>query len=87
MPTHPIRVPRSTYSGTDASKLRKRQTFNELAARLEQYINAAFEERGEESYIFTYAAIASELGLTTKQVREVLIAIDGGYNGLSVTKQ
>jgi hypothetical protein len=86
MPVHPIRVPRDAYRGSNPRRLRKRQEFNELAQMLESYINDTFAKSGETGTVFIYANIAQKFNLTTEQVRDVLFAVDGGHNGITVTR-
>jgi hypothetical protein len=87
MPAYPIRVPRDSYSGKQARRVRKRQEFNEAAERLERYINDTFEKSGDDSMVFIYGFVAHDLGMTTAQVRDVLFGVDAGHNGLRVFKR
>ena len=57
-----------------------------LATRIERYVNEEFVKHGGEIYIFTYAMIASELGLDFETVQDILYGVDGGHTGIRVMK-
>ena len=87
MVTYPLSVPQKMYRGANPRQIAKAARFNELAARLESYINAQAAESGQAVQLFIYAAIASALNIDTAVVREVLYPVDGGHNGFRLSYQ
>jgi len=86
MPVYPISVPRDYYRGSNPRRCRKRQRCNEIDELCEDYLNRKISENPNEIQMYTYALIAHELSLTTKEVSEVLFGVDAGHNGITVRK-
>lgn len=86
MKTYPIRVPRKHYRGSKPAQTKKVNQHNHLAKQLEDYINADIAECDDELQQFMYPILAADLGLNTKDVRNVLFAVDAGHNGITVIK-
>ncbi|MFH1342846.1 MAG: hypothetical protein ABIL01_16835 [Pseudomonadota bacterium] len=87
MTPYPINVPRDLYSGRDPARKRKAQRFNDLADRLEKYINAEMKRAPAGSRMFSYGMIALDLKLSEAEVENVLYGVDAGGNALTVWKR
>ena len=85
MPAYPIRVPRSTYRGSNPTKRRKAAELDRIADKLEMHINRAMEESKEERQVFVYGFLAHELRISESQVLEILSGYGGG-TGITVWK-
>ena len=86
MTVYPVNVPRKHYRGTKSRLRQKARRYNEIAQICEDYLNRRIAERPEEVQQYTYAFMASDLNLTTAQVREVMFGVDAGHNGITVRK-
>ena len=86
MPIYPIHVPRSGYRGNNPRFLRKAQRHNEIAKSCEEYLNRKVAEQREAVHVYLYGFMASDLGLKTDEVRNVMFAVDCGHNGITIRK-
>ena len=86
MPVYPIHVPRSRYRGNTPRRLRKAQRLNEIARTCEDYLNRKVAEQRENVHGYSYGFMASDLGLTAEEVRDVMFAVDCGHNGITIRK-
>jgi hypothetical protein len=86
MPVYPIHVPRSRYRGNNPRLLRKAQRHNDIAMACEDYLNRKVAEQREDVHVYIYGFMASDLGLTTEEVRDVMFAVDCGHNGIAIRK-
>ena len=86
MPVYPIHVPRSRYRGNNPRLLRKAQRHNEIARTCEDYLNRKVAEQRENVHVYIYGFMASDLGLTAEEVRDVMFAVDCGHNGITIRK-
>jgi hypothetical protein len=86
MPVYPIHVPRSRYRGNNPRLLRKAQRHNDIAKTCEDYLNRKVVEQPGDAHVYIYGSMASELGLTTEEVRDVMFAVDCGHNGITIRK-
>ena len=89
MVTYPVRVPRKDYRGSNRTQIRKVADRNEIAAELEQYINAKIKaeiEKGDyhTHMVFKYANMAHDIRYDEKTIRDICYAVDGGSNGFTV---
>ena len=86
MPTYPVYVPRKSYKGSDAKKRQAVATQNELASRLERYINAQEASQAEPHQVLSYGSIAMETGIAFDLVRDILFSVDCGSGGITMFK-
>ena len=84
---YPIRVPWTGYGGSNSTKRRKIRRCNEIAQMCEEYINRKVQEGSEQVQLFLYAAMAHDLRLTTEEVADVMIGVEGGHNGIMVRRE
>lgn len=84
MVTHPIRVPRKSYRGSKRAIAQKVAARNQLAQRLEEYLNARIAKQTEPYQAYFYYEIAWALNLRVEDVREILFGIDAGHGGFTV---
>lgn len=85
MALYPIHIPRDLYSGRNPPRQRQAQRFNDLAERIERYINAEMESESS-GRMFSYGTVALALGLAETEVEKILYGVDCGGNGLTVWK-
>lgn len=86
MPCHPVRVLRSNYRGNDQRLLREAKRHNTIAQQCEEYLNQKVAKQHGAVHIYLYRALANDLGLDIDKVREIMIAVDGGHNGITIRK-
>ncbi len=86
MPTYPVHVPRKNYKGSDARKRQNVATRNELASRLESYINAQEATQTDPEQVLSYGTIAMETGISFDLVSEILFSVDCGSGGILMFK-
>lgn len=84
--TYPISVPRISYRGKDPTKRMRTDSLNHTAHALEEYLNKNILAQTSEISIYNFSIIALETGVDLNTVRNLLSAIDGGSNGLTVSK-
>jgi hypothetical protein len=88
MVDYPVRVPSDYYRGRNEKRRRKADRYNDIAERIENYLNLKIrEEQDQEAQSYFYSEIALELGFTVDEVCNVLFSIDCGSNGLTVYKE
>jgi hypothetical protein len=83
----PVRVPRRAYRGSKPSLLAKLQERNRIAQLCEDYINVQVGESRDNVVQLLYGVIAHVLCQDERFVREILVGVDGGHNGLTVLKR
>lgn len=86
MVTYPIHVARDGYRGADPKKRAKAQLKNQLASKLEAYINDRLQHQSEPIRMYTYHEIASETGIDFEIVKSLGHSIDGGSGGFTAYK-
>jgi hypothetical protein len=86
MPEYPIRVPLDPYRGRDEARLRKADSFNRAAERIERFLNDQVGSEKPGNYIFSCGRIAIDLKMEEKTVENVLFGIGGG-NGITIVKR
>jgi hypothetical protein len=86
MPTYPVHVPLKSYKGSDARKRQTVATRNELASRLERYINAQEASQIDPQQVLSYGSIAMETGISFELVSEILFSVDCGSGGITMFK-
>lgn len=86
MRVYPISVPRKHYRGNKASLRQQAADYNRDAVRVETYLNERIRSSPEPIQQYLYAFIAGDVGLAVDRVRDILFAVDGGHNGLTVAK-
>ncbi len=81
---YPISLRRyTTRSGKDRQR-EKIARKNQLAARIENYLNSKVEENAKEIQIFDYWRIAADLDIPLSDVEELCFCINGGHNGCTI---
>jgi hypothetical protein len=85
--TYPVRVPRKDYRGSDAKRRRKIAADNQLAERLESYVNEQVAKAEGEYFEILYADAARDLNESLDDVTDILMGVDGGHNGLTVQRR
>jgi len=84
---YPISVRRFAYRGSDERKLRQNCYYNDLAAKIENYINQALSEESDHTIkVFLADSVADAIREDYQEVRKVISGIDGGYHGVTVVK-
>ncbi len=86
MVTYPIYIPRNSYGGADSIKRVKSQTINNIASRLESYINDKLKNQSEAIHVYSYHEIATETGIDYEIVSSLGFGIDGGSGGFTAYK-
>lgn len=86
MIAYPIHVPRKGYRGAKPKIRRKVAERNRLAQELEDYLNSQIAVSDESIQQYLYYEIARETRIPIEKVRDILFGVDGGYNGLTVTR-
>ncbi len=86
MVEYPIKVPRDGYRGSQPRRKAKQCETNQIAEWLEKYLNDKIAADPTERQVYIYGFIASDLGLRTEVVRDILFGVDGGHNGLTVVR-
>jgi hypothetical protein len=86
MVEYPIRVPRDGYRGSQPRRKAKQREANQIAEKLEKYLNDKIAADPSDRQTYIYGFIAGDLGLPTEVVRDILFGVDGGHNGLTVIK-
>jgi hypothetical protein len=86
MKVYPIHVPRKQYRGSKQSTRQRAAEYNRDAMRLENYLNDHIRANPAAVQQYLYGFIASDLGLASDRVREILFGVDCGHNGLTVAK-
>jgi hypothetical protein len=84
--SYPITAKRSAYRGADPQKREKSRRTDAAAAEIEQHVNDRLSKVEPGTYSLLYYEIASATGYSEEQVRDALFSVDGGHNGLTVTK-
>lgn len=87
MKTYPLRVNVKPYRG-HVPELRLRYLDkvcrgNAIEAYLNEKMHAAVSG---EARSFDYWEIANELGMSEEDVRDILFAVDGGHNGITIKR-
>jgi hypothetical protein len=57
---------------------------NQLAQRIEEYLNSKVSEDEAETQTYFYSEIADDLGADENEVRDILYAVDHGSNGITI---
>lgn len=80
---YPVKITIEPYFG-NSEKLRHEFIIkNQIVKRIEEYINSKM--KGNISKMFAYTIVASELGLSTSEVHNILMLVGGGNHGITVT--
>ena len=85
MVSYPIHIRRDIYRGRDPRKRQKAADHNRDVAELERKINDMLRDQKEPIKVYSWAAIASETGMSYEFIREVGYSIDCGSNGFTAT--
>lgn len=85
MVSYPIHISRDAYRGRDPRKRQKAADHNRDVAKLERKINDMLREQKEPIKVYSWAATASETGMSYEFVQRVGYSIDGGSNGFTAT--
>jgi hypothetical protein len=87
MVTYPVSVRRNSYRGGDRKKQMRAATENELAARIEKYVNDLLFAQEQPIAAYLFHDIASATGIDYDIVRRLGYSIDGGSNGFTSVKR
>jgi hypothetical protein len=87
MKFYPITVPRAQYRGADPRKRAKNTNLNRIADKVEKYLNADLAERPDDSVtVYMSYSVAHSISEDTEIVRNIIMGIDGGSNGVTIVK-
>jgi hypothetical protein len=87
MKTNPIHAPRDYYRGHDPRKRAKTDRFNQVAARVEAFLNGEIAKLPDDTiHVFLSYEIASVLREDSDLVHRIVFGIDGGSNGVTIWK-
>jgi hypothetical protein len=86
MVTYPIHVTRHSYRGSNPKKRAKAQAINDVASKLEAYINEKLKNQSEPIRVYLFQEIAVETGIDYETVRNLGGSIDGGSGGFTAYK-
>jgi hypothetical protein len=86
MVTYPIHVARDGYRGSNSKKRAKAQATNQVASRLETYINERLKHQSEPIYVYMFHEISMETGIDYETVKKLGGSIDGGSGGFTAFK-
>lgn len=83
MTVFPLVLPRNRFLGSDPRKIQQADIFNRDVSTLENYVNKLVEEGRFGRYL--YSSIARETGIDRDRVAEILVRVNGGSNGFTIT--
>ena len=87
MRQYPVSVPRDHYGGSNASKRRKVQDYNRVAAMIEAHLNNEVAKwEGDRAGSILNHQVAAAIGEDSELVRRIMFRIDGGHNGVTIWK-
>lgn len=86
MVTHPIRVARDSYHGSNSSRRAKAVEDNRIAETLEKHINQLLENQQQPVQQYRYSQIAAATQVPLETVARICFSIDGGHNGFTAIK-
>lgn len=86
MASYPLRINVKPYRGHNKRRLINFQSKLYSARQIEEYLNKQMESCAAGPQCFDYGDIANAVGLTKKCVREILFAVGGGSNGITIGK-
>lgn len=80
-----VQISVKSYRGSKPDLISKYRARLEIARKIEGFINMRFEaERNGEALQIDYYEIASELGISKDDVKDILFANGGGSNGITL---
>ncbi len=82
MPILPISPRLTRYSGSKPELMRKSLSGQAIAIKIAEHVNTLVANNSAEIQQYIFADIASDLDVTTEQVRSAIS--DGGYNGITL---
>jgi hypothetical protein len=82
VPILPISPRLKRYSGSKPELMRKSLSEQAIAIKIAEHVNALIANNPSEIQQYIFADIASDLDVTTEQVRSAIS--DGGYNGITL---
>lgn len=83
MPILPLSPHLKTYQGAKPELRRKNSAANATAVRIAEYVNGLIANNPDDLQQYYFASIASDLDVTTDQVRNAIS--DGGFNGITIS--
>ncbi len=82
MVTYPVRINVKQYRGKKQKLQFQYQQKLEIATKIERYLNERMADCAVQT--FDYFEIAEDLYLCKETVRDILFAVDGGHNGITI---
>lgn len=82
-----IYVPRSSYRGADKKRQAKTLEENRVAASIEKYLNQKWDSLEDDYQVIDYYVIARDIGESFEIVRTVATRINGGSNGITLSRK
>ncbi len=82
----PTYIRRKAPVPNDQRKHFEALSYNELAGKLEAFLNN-LELDGSEPQSFTYGEIAAKIGFPIEVVSEILFTLESGHNGVTVFRR
>ncbi len=86
MVQYPARVPRESYRGSKPNLRQKAMEYNDVALKMEEYINKRVRSASGDIVQLLYVEIARGIGVSEELVRKVGFAVDCGNNGMTICK-
>ncbi|HEX8569612.1 MAG TPA: hypothetical protein VF699_06785 [Caulobacteraceae bacterium] len=87
MKQYPVSIARRSYRGSDPKRRAKLIESYRVAARIEEYINEELEKLPDDTVkVFLSYAVAASIGESESMVQELIMATDGGSNGITCWK-
>lgn len=87
MRSYPITTRREHYRGADPKKRAKAARYNQVAARVEAYLNDDLAKLPDDTIrVYMSYQVAAAIGEDGRIVRDIIFATDGGSGGITVLK-
>lgn len=84
---YPVHVPIDPYRGRDPRRMRKRDEYNRVAKRIEDYLNADLAKLPDHTIkVYLSYWIALDIREDPKLVKDIVFGIDAGSNGVTICK-
>ena len=85
--SYPITARRARYRGADPKKRAKAARYNQVAARVEAYLNDDLAKLPDDTIrVYMSYQVAAAIGEDSRIVRDIILATDGGSGGITVLK-
>lgn len=87
MRSYPITTHRAHYRGADPKKRAKAARYNQVAARVEAYLNEDLSKLPDDTIqVYMSYQVADAIGEDSRVVHDIIFATDGGSGGITVLK-